>query len=448
VNRASDRHLIRTVATLGTLALVALAAGAAPPPEPTVTAKDRAAIVDSVVKGLTETYVFPEVAEKMATTLRQRLAAGAYEASATLPAFCQMLTQDLQSVSHDKHLRVMWTPRPPAADGQQPSAEEEQARYLAELRRDNYCFQKVEHLPGNVGYLKLDCFAEAEHGGATAVAAMSFLAGSDALIFDLREKGGGEPSMIQLISSYLFEEPKHLNSFYIRKGDRTEQFWTQAFVQGPRLADVPVFVLTSAYTFSGAEEFTYNLKNMKRATIVGETTGGGAHPVQPYQVEGHDVTVSLPYGRAVNPISGTNWEGTGVSPDIATPAAAALDTAYVKALEAVAARATDDEAKQSLAWTREGLAARLQPFAVAETALHSYAGTFGPRVITLEGGALKYQRQGRPKVTLVPMAQDLFVAPDLGYFRIRFERGPGGEVARLVGLYPDGRSDTSERSAE
>lgn len=435
-------------ATLGfVVAVLAATAARAQPPAPTITAKDRTAIIESIVKGLNETYVFADVAEMMAARLRQQLAAGAYDRSTALPAFCEVLTNDLQAVSHDKHLRVRFTPRPADATGAKPSDEERQARFRAELRRDNYCFEKLERLPGNIGYLKLNCFADAELGGGRAIAAMGFLAGSDALIFDLRQNGGGSPSMIQLISSYLFDEPKHLNSFYVRKGDRTEQFWTQAYVSGERMAAVPVFVLTSSYTFSGAEEFSYNLKNMKRATIVGETTGGGAHPVQSYPVEGYDVTVALPFGRAVNPISGTNWEGVGVAPDIAVPAAAALDTAYVKALEAIEAAAKDSEVKQGLAWIREGLTARLQPFAAPEAAMRACVGTYGPRVITLENGALAYQRQGRPKAALVPMAKDLFVAPDLGYFRIRFERGAGGDVVRLVGLYPDGRSEPSERTA-
>ena len=185
---------------------------------------------------------------------------------------------------------------------------------------------------------------------------------------------------------------------------------------------------------------------MRRATVVGETTGGGAHPIHAYRVEGYDVTVALPYGRAINPISETNWEGTGVAPDIATPAAVAFDTAYVKALAAVEAKAKDEEVKRSIAWIREGIAAKLQPVPMAESALRSYTGTYGPRVIRLEGAALTYQRQDRPKFTLVPMAQDLFVAPDLNYFRIRFERGPGGEVVRLVGIYDDGRTEANERT--
>lgn len=431
------------------LALVALAAGAAAPPSPpALTAKDRAAIVEGVITGLKDIYVFADVADTMAARLRGQLAAGAYDKAATVPAFCEMLTDELRGVSHDLHIGVRWTPPPPNAGGAQPTDEQRRARFLEFMRLDNYCFEKVEHLDGNIGYLKLNCFADAGAAGATAIAAMNFLGGSDALIFDLRANGGGTPSMIQLISSYLFEEPTHLNSFYIRKGDETKQFWTQAYVPGPRLAKVPVFVLTSSRTFSGAEEFSYNLKNTKRGTIVGETTGGGAHPVRGYKVEGYDVTVAVPFGRAINPISGTNWEGKGVEPDIAVPADQALDVAYAKALETVESGAKDEERTQAVKWLREGLAAKAQPFAVTAEALGAFVGTYGSRVVSLEGGSLVYQRQGRPKFKLVPMAADLFVAPDLDWVRIRFERGPGGAVVRLVLLAPDGPPDPSERTGK
>jgi len=149
----------------------------------------------------------------------------------------------------------------------------------------------------------------------------------------LRYNGGGAPSMIQLISSYFFAERKHLNSFYVRASDSWEHFWTQEEVQGPKLVDVPIFILTSGRTFSAAEEFTYNLKNMERATIVGETTGGGAHPVngRNFDFGTFTITMSVPYGRAVNPTTGTNWEGVGVVPDIAVPADQALDKALQEA---------------------------------------------------------------------------------------------------------------------
>ncbi|HSG38557.1 MAG TPA: S41 family peptidase, partial [Thermoanaerobaculia bacterium] len=380
--------------------------------------------------------------------VRRQLKSGAYDRLGTLDAFTRKLTEDLQSVSRDLHLNVSWAPEPPPSEAGGPTQEERRARFAERLRRDNYCFQKVERLAGNVGYVELDCFAQAELAGGAAVAAMGFLAGSDALIFDLRDNGGGSPSMIQLLTSYLVREPTHLNSFYVRQGDRTEQFWTNAWVPGTRLPDVPVFVLTSGRTFSAAEEFTYNLKSLKRATIVGETTGGGAHPVNGHRVKGYPVSMSLPFGRAVNPITGTNWEGTGVEPDVKVPAPEALEVAHTRALAAVAEKATDPAHKTELEFLRGVLEDRRKPVTLSAADMQAFAGAYGPRTISVEDGALWYQRGKGRKQRLQPVGQDRFLVGDLDDFRIRFERDASGNVTRLIGLYPDGNEEGHARGGE
>lgn len=443
------RALARTSLALILAAAVASPTLAASRVAPAVGAKDRAAIVDDVVAALNETYVFPETAKKMEDHVRRQLAAGAYDRLGSLDVFAIKLTEDLQSVSHDLHLRVSWDPEPPNSGPGGPTPEQEQARFAAEMRRDNYCFRKVERLAGNVGYLKLNCFAPAELGGGTAVAAMGFLSGVDALIFDLRDNGGGSPSMIQLLSSYLLPgERTHLNSFYVRKGEKTEQYWTQSWVPGTRMADVPVFVLTSSSTFSAAEEFTYDLKNLKRATLVGETTGGGAHPVDLHRVKGYPVSMSLPFGRAVNPISGTNWEGTGVEPDVKVPAADALAEAHDRALGVLAAKLTDPEQKSGVEFLRGVLRDRKKPVVLSAAEMQAFAGTYGPRTVRLEDGALSYQRGNRPKLRLLPVGQDRFLLGDVDDVRIRFERDANGAVIRLIALFSDGTEEPNLREGK
>jgi C-terminal processing protease CtpA/Prc len=200
-----------------------------------------------------------------------------------------------------------------------------------QMRRSNYQFKKVEILPGNIGYVRLDGFLEGSEAEKAAAAAMNFVARCDAVIFDLRQNGGGSPEMIRFITSYLFDRRTHLNDMVDRDGKVVEEYWTLDSVPGDRLAaDAPVYVLTSKRTFSGAEEFSYNLKHLKRGTIVGETTGGGAHPVRMERITDR-VAIGVPFMRACNPISKTNWEGTGVAPDIAVPADKALDEAVAAA---------------------------------------------------------------------------------------------------------------------
>ena len=215
------------------------------------------------------------------------------------------------------------------------------------MEQINCGFVKVEELAGNVGYVKFNMFADPEVCGPTATAAMNFVANSDALIVDLRDNGGGDPKMVAYICSYLFSKRTHLNDLWTRKTNATEEFWTSD-VPGRRLADDrPVYVLTSRRTFSGAEEFTYNLKNLKRATIVGETTGGGANPGGPERV-GEHFELFVPSGRAINPITKTNWEGTGVEPDVQVAEADALGTAHAMALEKIVAKTTDARRKEAL----------------------------------------------------------------------------------------------------
>ncbi|HKX26679.1 MAG TPA: S41 family peptidase [Blastocatellia bacterium] len=302
-----------------------------------IDAATRASVIDGAVAKLNEYYVFPETAKKMAEAVQARLKSGAYDAVTSGEEFATTLTNDLQAVSHDKHLRVNFMPRPlPKTDPGAPSAPSpaEVAQRKAQIQRNNCAFEKVERLPSNLGYLKFNGFSDPEICAPTVAAAMNFLAHVDALIIDLRTNGGGDPQMVAHICSYLFAERTHVNDLYNRKEDKTTEFWTSKEVPGARLADQPVFVLTSKRTFSGAEEFAYNLKNLKRATIIGETTGGGAHPVSGHRIDDHFM-IGVPFARAINPISKTNWEGTGVEPDIKVSAGDALEIAKKMAAEKI-----------------------------------------------------------------------------------------------------------------
>lgn len=291
----------------------------------------RERVIQGAIADLDEFYVFPDVAKRMAVALRAHQKQGDYNSITDGDRFARQLTLDLRAISHDKHLGVNFSPTPLPADLSKPDPEAV-ARMRKGMEQANCFFEKVEILPHNIGYLKLNAFADPENCGVTAAAAMNFLGNVDALIVDLRDNHGGRPEMVAFLSTYLFAKPTHLNDLWTRKGDMTQQYWTLPYVPGKRLVEQPVFVLTSSGTFSGGEEFTYDLKNLKRATIVGETTGGGAHPVSGHSVEGH-FAVLVPFARAINPISKTDWEGVGVEPDVKVAASDALSTAQKLAVE-------------------------------------------------------------------------------------------------------------------
>jgi hypothetical protein len=301
-----------------------------------IDAATRARVIDRAIAMLDEFYVFPDVAKKMGMAVRGRHKRGEYNLVTDGNAFAKLLASHFQEVSHDKHIFVSFSPTQLPEDSSSPSPEA-MARYREAMRNANCAFEKVEILSGNIGYLKFTGFADPEVCGPTAIAAMNFLANVNALIFDLRQNGGGDPKMVALLCSYLFATETHLNDLWTRKGNETQQFWTLPYVAGKRLPTIPVYVLTSHRTFSGAEEFTNNLKVLKRATIVGEVTGGGAHPVAGHRIDDR-FTIGVPFARAINPVTKTNWEGVGVEPDVKVSADDALATAQKLALTEIASR--------------------------------------------------------------------------------------------------------------
>jgi hypothetical protein len=409
-------------------------------------ADEKKALVEAVATVLQKQYVFPDVAKKMGDLIRKNLKAGKYLPIDDSQAFAIMLTNDLQSISHDRHLGVRYNPEAilemKTLDEAKRKAVQEQQKKLDRI--DNYGFKEIRILNGNVGYLKFNFFSADQEAFQVAVGAMAFLANCDALIIDMRENGGGNPEMIQLLSSYFFSaEPRHLNSFYYRLDEKTKQFWTLPYVPGSKLVETDLYILTSNYSFSGAEEFTYNLKNMKRATIIGETTGGGAHTVR-METLNDNFTIIVPFARAINPISKTNWEGTGIEPDVKAPADQALNKAHVLALEKLAAKEKDDRIKLTYQWALDGLIAEMNPATVSEDTMKSYAGDYGPRKIIFENNSLYYQRENGPRIKMIAMSENYFRFDEVQYFRLRIVK-KDGRVTGVEGHYDNGTIDANPK---
>lgn len=290
-----------------------------------VTEEERRAVVARIVTLVNERYVFPESAQETGDYLNAQLEAGAFDELHDPAIFAEKLTATLQHINHDKHMRV----RLSSGNGRDPIRE----------FNSKHGFETVEVLDGNIGYIDMRGFLSVDIARETATEAMETVAEADAVIFDMRNNGGGRPDMVQWVSSYFFAERTHLNSLYWRETDTTQEFWTLTNVPGKQMAEVPLFVLTSSRTFSAAEEFTYNLQSRNRATIIGETTGGGAHPGKNININDR-FRIFIPTGRAINPVTGTNWEGTGVKPDIEIDADQALEKALELAKEAASSYKT------------------------------------------------------------------------------------------------------------
>jgi len=225
----------------------------------------------------------------------------------------------------------------------------------------------------------------------------------------------------------------------------TEEFWTLRNVDGIKMPDVPIYVLTSNYTFSGAEEFAYDLQNQKRAVIVGEVTGGGANPGQMMSVNSSFIAF-IPNGRAINPVTKTNWEGTGVTPDIEIAAPKALYEAQILALQKISESTKDEKEKKHYQWLTESVQGVMNARILDEASLKSYAGTYGPRTIIYEEGSLYYKRGSGPEFMLTYMSDDTFMFNDIEYFRIKFERDSAGNITGITGIYDDGHTDSSPKT--
>ncbi len=288
----------------------------------TLDAAERERVIDAAVANLKQHYVHPDIAQKMADRLLASEKAGDYDAITDGATFAAALTKQLRDASHDLHLELVYI-QTPSSNRPPGPAPQGIAQYRAAMEQQNCTFEKVDILTNNIGYLKLNSFPDPSVCESTAKSAMASLNGASGIIFDLRDNHGGYPNMVMLITSYLFDHPEYM---YNPREDTTEQSWTRSPVLGNMLADKPAYVLTSARTFSGAEHFSYNLKMLKRATLVGETTGGATDVGNFHRIDDR-FGIAIREARAINPYSEPDWAVVGVEPDVKVKSADALETA-------------------------------------------------------------------------------------------------------------------------
>lgn len=446
-----SRALITAAAATAAVLVLAVVAEAQRPMPPELDADVRAEVLDDLVRAIDANYVFPEIAADVIAELRERQAAGRYD-QADAMAFCMALSDDL--ARHDGHFRVWWSghaEQPGMVVASEIDAPEEgeevfPPQMIERMRRQNFGVRAAEVLDGNIGYLDVRAFMPGALNRDAVTSAMHLLAHTDAMILDLRHNGGGAPDSVQFLCSWFFgDEPVHLNSLYFRPDDATQEFWTLPELPGTRRPDVPLYVLTSGRTASAAEECAYNLQTQQRATLVGETTAGGANPGGPVPlVHGFEVFVST--GAAINPITGTNWEGVGVVPHVEIGAPQALARAHWLAVDTLRAETDDAGAREAYRWTAEALQAQLWPVTLDAERVANYAGRYGPRTLVAKDGALFYSRDGGAPRPLLAVAEDRFVIDGVDGFRLEVETDASGRGVALVGHYDNGMRDRSPRS--
>jgi hypothetical protein len=319
-----------------------------------IDARDRAEIIAKLGEALRDRYVFPQVGARAAAAIERASAAGAYDGLADPGAFTSRLSLDVGAVAHDKHLKIWSAASPPPPPSAASNA----------LPRAEAGIVRADRLSGGVGYIEVIAFPPQGSFKRVLDKALSSLAGSRALIVDVRRNGGGSPESVAYLVSFLVAPGRPINDI-VSRVEKTGEFTRESYrsVATPvSFARTPLYVLTSKGTFSGGEEFAYDIQALGRGTIIGEVTGGGANPVGFVDL-GHAVAAMIPLGRAENPVTRTNWEGRGVQPDLRVPAnqalAAALKRAGAKpALEIAAASRRQVFAPRSTALPGTELALR------------------------------------------------------------------------------------------
>ncbi len=435
------------IAMSAVIFLVIVGTAAADDFPPPIDDAARAEILQWISETMSERYVDPDVAEAMVDEVRSRAAEGAYRDLVDSGSFLHAVEQDLRAVSDDKHVGL-WPERLEDVVEDDTDYTPADPDYVEHLRRTNYGYKKIEILPGNVGYLRIDEFAHSVLGGPTTIAVMNTVGNTDALIIDLRWNGGGA-GLVGYICGYLFDEATHLNDGWERASGETLQSWTPDFVPGPSLSEVPLYILISGQTFSAAEDFTYALKHLDRATVVGARSKGGGHPVEFVRLLRDDMAVAMmvPNAKSINPITGTSWEGVGVAPDIEVPATDALATAYDAALDALSDRAEDVQHRYRIEWARQEFKADLHPVEPSREQLAEYAGTYETQsFLVTDDNTLLYQREAGSVYPMVPMGDGLFRFEGYDRARFQFARNEDGHLDRVITLYSDGTDKVLRRT--
>ncbi|HPW33986.1 MAG TPA: S41 family peptidase [Arenimonas sp.] len=430
----SKKHLFKGLA----FALLSLASSAHARETPRV-------YVDGIAAAIEENYFDEARAKKIAADLRSAASTGKFDALQNERELSSELSTWLDPL--DTHFDVSWAePKPTSTAARDSTLPERVIPSNDPDKRKNYGVRNVEVLPGNIGYLDLRQFSGFEFGerdqpARQAVdAGLQLLSGTNALIIDLRENGGGAPQMVGYLSSAFVKKDSDIFNTFHGRG-RTMSEAPLDWHPQPRL-DTPLFILISGRTASAAEAFAYTMQSAKRAIIVGETSMGAANPGARVDA-GNGFNVFVSFASPINPITKTNWEGLGVKPDVAVASATAPETARLLALQAVLAGGLQGDDATDARWALNALQAESK----SAPPLHAddYVGSYGALVITEANGRLMLKNGRRPIRTLLSLNDDRFAIKEDPSQRVIFVRDANGKVEALESQTSSGGSDRYRR---
>ena len=403
---------------------------------------DKKQIIDSLTKQLQEFYIRPNAVGNIKKKLNDNYKKGLYKDIIKPNDFAGKLSSDLIEVSKDLHFAVRYDPEWVESQLKKGDKEVEKkikAEELSEAKKKNFGFQQAQILEGNIGYLKFDYFEDPAIASETAASTMQFLSSTDALIIDLRQNNGGAMEMGQFLSSYFYSGKElPLYKYYYNEKNRKKierEMWLLPSVPGKRMEDIDIYILTSSVTFSAAEWMSYSLQNLKRVTIVGEKTAGGAHPID-RKVLPHGFSVNVPFGEVKDPITNLDFEGKGVMPDVLCKSEEAVNTSHILALQKLSAKNKD--ALNNLDWYIPIVKNRQKIVNITTEILKSYEGKYGKAELKYENNNLYYNWNNIATLLLKPLEQDLFLLDGINDFRIKIV-SENNVVTGIKRIYQDGQ---------
>ncbi len=414
--------------------------------------KEIKVLIDSLGSTLDRWYIYPDKAAQMTKAVEKNYTRGAYNNVADKAELSRQLNDDLQQAYTDRHMQLVYHPQM-ATDIETPRNDTAANRRAYEMdllnaRENNFAFKKAEILQGNIGYLRWDGFwGFVDEALPTLDAAFKFVSNCRALIIDMRYNYGGAPPMVLQTQSYFFNEKTRMNDIIDRNNDTLKR-WADPAITSFKL-NMPVYILTSQGTFSGAEDFTYGLQCVKRAVVVGDTTGGGAHPTRPFSI-GQGFVVHIPTHRSPNIVTGTDWDGTGIWPDVPVSSAHALEKAQALIFTEFLSHATDQREKEMWQWqltsmdNKARLVNQLQKndIKITTEALHKFCGEYNPADPTTSSMTLfiipkgdyiyRHLSNGAQDIRLIPVDANKFVYDDESGRAIHFVTSKDGTVSHLL----------------
>ncbi len=402
-------------------------------------------VIDSLGSALLKKYIYPDTAAKMNSYIKERLKKGAYDAVDNPDDFAQMLDADLHTIYSDLHMRIYYNMgyEKDLRTKSYAASVIKRMQFLQAAKQKNYGFQKVEILNGNIGYISIAQFYNTNQEATEIVKnAFLFLKNINALIIDVRDNPGGEPDMVQYICSYFFKERTHLNDFYDRHA-KTNEYWTEPVPASTIFSTMPIYLLVNRRTGSAAEEFAYDLQNLHRVAIFGETTAGAAHWVTSNSISNGFIG-NIPFRKAVNPVTHKNWEKVGVKSDVKSDDEHALDNALIYAYDHLINTSTDLTLIKSLKWFRVAVNVKQHPVKIAIGTLKTFTGNYKGRLITLKNGKLYFTDTNGYHIGLTPFTATAFMFTNNDR-QIEFIRSGKGKITGFDFIYPGGKVERFNR---